>query len=288
VDEKKSGSPLETKLLVVADDFGFCPEVNRAVCALHRAGRLSGASLLVNTPHFKTAINMAKKAKLAVGLHLNITQGKPVLPPSSLKSLVNKDGYFLGKSKLLLKAVAGLLSPAELEAEIKAQTDRISATGLRVSFANGHQNAHLYPRIFPLFLKVIRKQGIKYHRPVEDLALTDISSIANKPHRKAVLYLLGKYCRLNLAEKHRPGLGAGFSLTLKDCRGLTELEAFLEKQHADVMEISSHPAYPITGPTCFDTYLRDQRVKEFKLLMQPDFEPMMQRLNYRLINFNQL
>ena len=43
---------MTARLIVTADDFGLCPEVNDAICLLHDRGVVKRTSFLVTTEHF--------------------------------------------------------------------------------------------------------------------------------------------------------------------------------------------------------------------------------------------
>ena len=68
------------RVIVTADDFGLSPEVNEAVERAHREGVLTAASLMVGERAAPDAVAVARRNPgLAVGLHLTLTDGAPVL-----------------------------------------------------------------------------------------------------------------------------------------------------------------------------------------------------------------
>jgi chitin disaccharide deacetylase len=67
------------QLIVNADDFGMAPGVNRAILEAHRTGIVTSTSLLANGAAFDEAAAAARATPtLAVGVHLNLTQGRPL------------------------------------------------------------------------------------------------------------------------------------------------------------------------------------------------------------------
>lgn len=52
---------------IVADDFGYCPNRNRAIVHAFRAGAITDTSLLVNANYADAAVTMASKCKLPMG-----------------------------------------------------------------------------------------------------------------------------------------------------------------------------------------------------------------------------
>ena len=71
-------------LIVNADDFGLTPGINRAIIEAHTRGIVTSATLMANMPAFYEAVQLAKvHPALGIGLHFNITQGRPVAAPVS-------------------------------------------------------------------------------------------------------------------------------------------------------------------------------------------------------------
>jgi predicted glycoside hydrolase/deacetylase ChbG (UPF0249 family) len=58
--------------------------------------------------------------------------------------------------------------PPNIEPELRAQIERVLATGLRVTHLNGHQHLHQWPRISRIVRKLAREYGIGYVRVVND------------------------------------------------------------------------------------------------------------------------
>src|SRR5262245_47387860 len=66
-------------LIVNAADFGLTEGVNRAVVAGHVHGIITSTSLLANGAAFDSAVTMTEDhVRLGVGVHLNLTEGRPV------------------------------------------------------------------------------------------------------------------------------------------------------------------------------------------------------------------
>jgi hypothetical protein len=84
-------------LILNADDFGYCPQRNKGIIEAFRNDGISSATLLVNGLFAKDAVQLALENKLPLGLHFNITEGKPICNPLEILSLVNESGLFLGK-----------------------------------------------------------------------------------------------------------------------------------------------------------------------------------------------
>jgi hopanoid biosynthesis associated protein HpnK len=150
-------------VILNADDFGGALEVNEAVERAHRDGVLRAASLMVGAPAAQDAVERAKRMPhLAVGLHLVLVHGTPVLPPERVPLLVDENGAF--PTDLVRAGVRFFFRPgvrAQLAAEIRAQFERFAATGLRLDHANAQSHMHVHPTIFRLMLQIGRNFGLR-------------------------------------------------------------------------------------------------------------------------------
>ena len=149
------------RLIVTGDDFGLAEPVNEAIEIGHRDGILTTASLMVGAPAAGDAVARAQRLpNLAVGLHLVIAEGAPVLPPEQIPDLVDAEGAFY--DHLLHAALRFFFLPGarrQLETEIRAQFDAFRATGLPLDHVNAHNHMHLHPTVLGILLRVARNYG---------------------------------------------------------------------------------------------------------------------------------
>ena len=85
------------RLLVIADDFGIGPKTSEGIIHCANSGHsISGTVLLVNSQFAEHAMALLKSSKcnLLVGWHPNLTLDKPVLHPSKVSTLVDREGTF--------------------------------------------------------------------------------------------------------------------------------------------------------------------------------------------------
>ncbi len=156
-------------LLVTCDDYGLCTEVNEAVCLLHDAGIVGRASLLVNTPLFDRCVaELKERPGLEVGVHLNLTDGPPVLPAASVPTLVDRRGLFPGGRhyRVAARLLAGRSSPREAHAEWRAQIRRALDAGLRVRHLNSHGHIHLLPPLHGVVADLVEEFAVPHLRLV--------------------------------------------------------------------------------------------------------------------------
>jgi len=161
------------RLILNADDFGLHPSVNEAVLRAHTMGALTAASLMTGAPACDEAVALARATpSLAVGLHITLTDGVPVLPAARIPALTQKNGRFRDDM-----AAMGLLlalskeARAELHAEVLAQVQRFTETGLPCDHINAHKHFHLHPVIAASVMQAAAGAGIRCIRlPVEEPA----------------------------------------------------------------------------------------------------------------------
>jgi hopanoid biosynthesis associated protein HpnK len=162
------------RLIVTADDFGAAPEVNTAIETAYLAGVLKAASLMVGAPAAEDAVARARRlVDLRVGLHLVLVEGRPTLPPDRIHRLVDANGSF----RTDMAAFGALIAVSaearrQLAAEITAQFEAFSATGLVLDHCNAHKHFHLHPLIGHMLAAIGPRFGLKAARvPLEPAQL---------------------------------------------------------------------------------------------------------------------
>ncbi|GGC31591.1 hypothetical protein GCM10011504_07290 [Siccirubricoccus deserti] len=162
------------RLILNADDLGLASEVNAAIEQAHREGVLTAASLMVGEPAAAEGVDIARRnPRLAVGLHLTLTDGTPTLPPKRIPALVQPNGRFRDDmAGLGLILATSRAARAQLRAEIAAQFAAFRATGLACDHLNAHKHYHLHPVIAAIAFAEAARHGIRAVRiPWEPPAL---------------------------------------------------------------------------------------------------------------------
>lgn len=151
-------------LLVTADDFGLTEGVCRAVVRAHRDGVVTSASLLAVGRAYRTAVELARETpSLAVGVHLAVVgEDPPLLPPSEVSSLVDKDGHFpLSYRTFLRRAALDRVDMDEVRREFRAQVERVVDDGLTVTHLDTHQHLQLWPAVGQVVTEIAQDYGIR-------------------------------------------------------------------------------------------------------------------------------
>ena len=230
------------RLIVTGDDFGASLEVNEAVERAHRDGILGSTSLMVAGPAARDAVERARRLpELAVGLHLVVTRGVSVLPPSQLPALVGRDGRF--RQNLGAAGVAYFFSPSarrQLEREIRAQFEAFATTGLVLDHADVHNHMHLHPTVFSTLTRVGHDFGLRAIRlPYEPLT-------AGSPARCVAAWpLLRPWAAILKRRLRRHGYVCNdflFGMAESGAIDAAVLERFVRGLPDGVSEIHLHPA----------------------------------------------
>ena len=144
------------RLIVNADDFGLAGSVSTGIIDVYQAGQLSSTTLMVNMPGTEEAVDLAEHHPgLGVGLHFNLTEGRPL---TDARSLVDSDGAFLLRGELVRRSVRGRVEQGEITRELTAQLDRFVSLGLTPTHLDSHQHVHMVPTVFRAMAPVLRER----------------------------------------------------------------------------------------------------------------------------------
>lgn len=147
------GGPMTRTLMLCADDFGLDSGISIAIARLARAGRVNAVSCM------STGANWADDAawlgglpaSVSLGLHVNLTHGKPLS-----RRLAKIWPTLPTLPRLMLQAHLGLLPRAALRAEIHAQLAAfVRAIEKPPSFIDGHQHVHQLPLVRSILLDAV-------------------------------------------------------------------------------------------------------------------------------------
>jgi len=158
--------PFGKRLVINADDFGLLPEVNSGIIACFKAGSITSTTLMVNTEGVADAVRLAKKnPDLSVGLHFNLTQGKPVSSPTEIPTLISDTGAFFPRAGFEKRVLLRKIRTRDVKREFKAQLDRFEEFGLEMTHIDSHHHVHMFPSIFKIVSDFAEKRGLPLRIP---------------------------------------------------------------------------------------------------------------------------
>jgi len=154
------------KLFINGDDFGLSAENNAGIIAAYRAGTLSSTSLMMGGAAVPEAVELARQhPKLAVGLHVSLTDTKPILAPELIPLLMGPNGYLpIHDDTAYRTALRSREGRRQLCAEIAAQFRAFAATGLAWDHVNSHRHFHRFPPLAYLLFREAARWPVRVSR----------------------------------------------------------------------------------------------------------------------------
>lgn len=159
------------RLIINADDYGTCPEVNRSIEYLITQGRLKNVSVAANTAFSAGAFQFLRNQKdCSVGIHLNIVEGTPVSFDAAVRPIVGAGGEFLPRNRLLARWVT---SPRAVlracEVEWRSQIELLARNDITITHADSHQHIHAFPPFWNLLVRLCEEYGIPAVRTPQEM-----------------------------------------------------------------------------------------------------------------------
>lgn len=156
-------------LIVSADDFGYFRCVSAGIVHAHRHGIVTATAVLANSPRLQEDVQLLQSCPdLDVGVHLNLTTGRPLSPQLQAVCRSN-EGRFPSKFGVLAWFLSGRLREADVEAEWRMQIQACLDAGLALRFLNSHEHVHMFPQALPALNRLAAEFAIPHVRlPVPD------------------------------------------------------------------------------------------------------------------------
>lgn len=148
-------------LIVNVDEFGLTEGINEGIIQAHKYGIVTDTTMVPNMWAFDDAVMLAKEnPDLAVGVHLNLTYGEPVLPPERVPSLVDKHGQFYRRAPFLRRLLLNMIDIDEVVAEFRAQIDKLIRAGIEPSHLDSHESIYMHPALFRILVPLAREHRL--------------------------------------------------------------------------------------------------------------------------------
>lgn len=254
-------NPGARRLSVNADDFGFTRDVNRGIVDAHLNGILTATTLMANGAAFEDAASLAHEHRsLDVGVHFVLVGGPSLSRPGqSLPATVTQLLGLLARRAL------------DIEAELRAQLDRILAAGILPTHFDTHKHTHLLPPVLDVVARLGEEAGVCWVRRPFDLPLHGSPAevpLLTRMVSRAFNGVRGQFHR-KLA---RHGIGstdwfAGFQITGRYSAG--ELLHLLDHLPEGWTEFMTHPGYCTDELRSARTRLKESREQELRALTDP-------------------
>jgi hopanoid biosynthesis associated protein HpnK len=284
-------------LILNADDFGMTRGVNQGIIRAHREGILTSTTLMANGPAFDDAVEqITANPKLGVGCHLVLLGGKCVAPREDVASLADAQGN-LPESlpKFVAKLSSGMIPTKQIEIEMRAQIEKIRATGIVATHLDTHKHTHAHPRVMEALGKVAKELGIKrVRKPVENLHDSWQTMQADEKGFSMQIVAAGA---VRAVAPRFFAIARKYGLTFPDhFLGLAvtgQVSAAALRRMVDTLddgstEIMLHPGNCDADLVQSGTRLREQRETELAALLDPGVRSALHERGIRLISYREL
>jgi len=271
------------RLIINADDLGADTARNEGIFEAIRAGVVTSASLLPNGPALEHALGRIREGgfeRVSFGVHLNLSEGRPLTPGRSLLS--GPDGPFAGKAairRLLMNPEDPALRDA-VARETALQVDRLLDALPGITHLDGHQHTHIFPAAL---------------RPVTETALSRGIRRMRIPHEEGFMEDGASPPVNTLAGKARESLSGTGLVSSDHFRGLSlmrrlNLHNLLDLVPAipeGVTELMVHPGRA-PGETGFSPFSSKDRERELEALIDPRFRLALRDAGVGLISWREV
>ena len=230
-------------LTINADDFGISENVNNAIDYCFDKKLITRTTLMANMPCAEDAMHRAReKGYIAkVGLHLNLTAGRPLTEEMAANRVMcDERGFFTAdfarsfKTRMFLDAA----TRRAVEKELRAQLDEYKRLGGMLWHIDSHHHVHTDPSIWMVLNRVLKDYPVTSVRIGRNMYHG--GNIVNKIYKKLLNSSIKKFnsyrCELfGLAEDYKE-----YFKTVSD----TDKKSIIECQGVEIMV---HPLYSEDG-----------------------------------------
>ncbi len=142
------------RLIVNADDFGLTRGVSAGILAARRHGIVTSTTVLVTADPDRDQLARARDAGLGVGLHVNLTLGRPL---TGARSLVDGAGRFVRDAR----HAAARADARDVEREVAAQIEKFETLAKRPpTHLDTHHHVGLLAPVGEVVLAAARRLGV--------------------------------------------------------------------------------------------------------------------------------
>lgn len=157
------------RLIINADDCGKSVEVDDSIAHFIEAGKITSTTVMANMNDFDGAVRLYNQYKDSVsfGVHLNLTEGAPLLYS---QELLDKEYYKESEGGIILNAghlrqkIATPSIQEEFEKELCAQIEKVLDSGIKISHIDSHHHIHTALLLIRLMPRLSKRYGINKMR----------------------------------------------------------------------------------------------------------------------------
>lgn len=154
----------DLRLKINSDDFGLDQETNLAILESLQCGLINSTSFLVNFDdsflHSLELYRTNKSLFSSVGIHLNLTEGKPLTARIVENSTFCYSSVFHGNFSALSQIYISSKNLRGVKDELEAQILKLLETGVLVTHIDSHHHMHTRLPILFIVIQLAKKYKI--------------------------------------------------------------------------------------------------------------------------------
>lgn len=240
------------KIIINADDFGYCDSVNNAIIDAHKNGVVTSCTVMAGMPGFEEGVKLLKEnPTLGSGVHMTLTCYKPVL--EGHKTIVDENGYF---HRRLNEEIINNIDTEEVYAEFCAQIDKVIASGVNISHLDSHHHIHTTE----MLKDVIKRITDKYKLPIRGGFRYDVNLDVD------IIPVLGSFYKDKVS---------------------TDYFKTIDLENIEVADMMCHPGFSSDFLNNSTSYAKE-REYEHKVLTSDEFKNNLDELGITLTNYVEL
>lgn len=153
------------RIIINADDCGYSTHVNDHIRNAILAEKVTSSTIIPNMNDFEGALKLFAdfRDKISFGIHLNLTEGEPLLPSPELLDFgfyKEEDGRVVFNGKRYRYRPLPSAVKSAIKAELNAQVMKLISSGVELSHIDSHHHIHTAPFILPIVLQVAKENSI--------------------------------------------------------------------------------------------------------------------------------
>jgi len=152
---------MNNKYIINADDYGLTESCSKAIAEAFEKGLITDTTACANGAYIEQAFALAKAKGFLenIGIHINLTEGRPLTDNIANDSFFCENGVFHGRIDRLKKPTKEQLE--FLKQEVTAQVQRLLDIGYVISHADSHHHVHTCVYFVDAIQEVLFRFGIK-------------------------------------------------------------------------------------------------------------------------------
>lgn len=275
------------KLIVTADDYGMCDVVDKAIDAGIENGIITTTNVMLNMESLCNAKDLRTRyPHISVGIHWNVTTGKPVSDPKEIPTLVDKNGIFWSIKTFKKRYSKGMISAVDLEKELEAQYDLFEQICGQADYWNTHENSSLNTKSFKVFEKVAKRHGIRATRTFQRVYFDKIGLSFKRAMRE---FLVKHFFHIWFEHIRKTFVMPKARVVSFDKISKTEGDVLLnalKKDGRDHIEVVFHPATVADSP--YFGNISTERVKEYEFVSSKKIYDKYKENGFEFVSFGDI